>query len=320
LERLAKGVVLGDGGYLLELEKRGYVQAGPFTPEAVLEHPSAVKELHQEYLDAGADVLQAFAFYASKDKLATTGFAERVSEINRTAVRLAREVAGDRALVAANLSLTWVYDPKDKDSSNRVRALFDEQLEAQLRESPDFVIAETFSWLGEALLAAERIEKTGLPSMVTMAFDKNPVSYDGHTAAECARALHDAGVDIVGANCLRNPMLLLPIAADMRKAVPGFVACQPTAYRTPPGIADFTATKEFPYETETLVLPRRAMGAFAAEAKALGVQYIGSCCGSMAVHVREMARALGKAPPDRSWRVDYTKPMSAYEFYKHGSD
>ena len=57
LERLSKGVVLGDGGYLLELEKRGYVQAGPFTPEVVLEHPAAVTELHKEFLDAGAEVL-----------------------------------------------------------------------------------------------------------------------------------------------------------------------------------------------------------------------------------------------------------------------
>ena len=319
LERLAKGAVLGDGGYLLELEKRGYVQAGPFTPEVVLEHPAAVKELHQEYLDAGAEVLQALAFYASREKLATTGFADRVGEINRAAVRLARDVAGDRALVAANLSLTWMYDPKDGASSEKVRGLFDEQLKAQLRESPDFVIAETFSWLGEALLAVERIEKIGLPSMVTMSFDKNPMSYEGRTPAECARALRDAGADIVGVNCLRNPLLLLPIAAEMRRAVPGYVACQPTAYRTPPDTPDFTATKEFPYETETLVLSRRAMGAYAAEAKSLGLNYIGSCCGSIPIHVREMARALGKAPADRAWRVDYSKPMSAYEFYRSES-
>src|SRR5438309_10748358 len=319
LERLTKGVVLGDGGYLLELEKRGYVQAGPFTPEVVLEHPSAVKELHQEFLDAGAEVLQSLAYYASKEKLATTGFADRVGEINRAAVRLAREVAGSRALVAAALSLTWMYDPKDKASTDKVRGLFDEQLAAQLRESPDFVIAETFSWLGEALLAAERIEKTGLPSMVTMSFDKNPVSYDGHSAADCARALRDAGADIVGVNCLRNPLLLLPLAREMRQAVSGFVACQPTAYSTPPGIPDFTATKEFPYETETLVLSRKVMGALATEAHAAGVNYIGSCCRSMPVQLAEVARALGKAPVDRTWRVDYAKPMSAYEFYKHGT-
>jgi len=179
------------------------------------------------------------------------------------------------------------------------------------------VIAETFSWLGEALLAMERIEKTGMPSMVTMSFDKDPKSYDGHSPAECARALRDAGADIIGVNCLRNPLLLLPLAREMRQAVSGFVACQPTAYSTPPDVPDFTATKEFPFETETLVLSRKVMGAFAAEARAAGINYIGSCCGSMPVHVREMARALGKAPVDRTWRVDYAKPMSAYEFYKH---
>ncbi len=320
LERLSKGVVLGDGGYLLELEKRGYVQPGPFTPEVVLEHPAAVTELHREFRDAGAEVLQALAFYASKEKLATTGYAERVGDINRSAVRLAKEVAADHALVSANLSLTWMYDPKDPSSEEKVRRLFDEQLDAQLKEGPDFVIAETFSWLGEALLAVERIEKTELPSMVTMAFDKNPLSYDGRTPAECARALRDAGADIVGVNCLRNPMLLLPIAREMRRAVSGFVACQPTAYRTPPEVPDFTATKEFPYETETLVLSRRVMGSFAAEAKAMGINYIGSCCGSAPIHVREMARALGKAPPDRAWHVDYGKPMSAFEFYQHGAE
>ena len=319
LERLSKGDVLGDGGYLLELEKRGYVQPGPFTPEVVLEHPAAVKELHQEFLDAGSEVLQALAFYASKEKLATVGFADRVLDINRAAVRLAREVAADRALVAANLSLTWMYDPKDRRSGDKVRRLFDEQLEAQLAEGPDFVIAETFSWLGEALLAAERIEKTRMPFMVTMSFDKDPRSYDGHTPSECARALRDAGADIVGVNCLRNPILMLPLAKEMRRAVPGFVACQPTAYRTPPDAPDFTAAKEFPYETETLVLSRKVLGAFAAEAKSAGINYIGSCCGSMPVHVREMARALGKAPLDRTWRVDYTKPMSAYEYYEHGT-
>lgn len=320
LDRLSRGVVLGDGGYLLELEKRGYVQPGPFTPEVVLQHPAAVRELHQEFVDAGAEVLQAVAFHASKEKLATTGYADQVADINRAAVRLAREVAADRALVAANLSLTWMYDPKDKPSSDKVRHLFDEQLAAQFQEGPDFVIGETFSWLGEALLAVERIEKTGLPSMVTMAFDNHPMSYDGHTPAECARALHDAGADIVGVNCLRNPAFMLPIAKEMRQAVRGFVACQPTAYRTPRDIPDFTATKEFPHATETLVLSRRAMGSYAAEAKSIGTNYIGSCCGSMPIHVREMARALGKAPSDRSWHVDYGKPFSTAEFFDRGSE
>src|SRR5215211_2237597 len=112
LDRLADGPVLGDGGYLLELEKRGYVQAGPFTPEVVVEHPDALAQLHREFLRAGAEVLQTMTFYASDDKLATVGMEGTVDEINSNAVQIAREVAaqGD-ALVAGNLSLTWAFDP-----------------------------------------------------------------------------------------------------------------------------------------------------------------------------------------------------------------
>jgi hypothetical protein len=88
LERLAEGPVLGDGGYLLELEKRGYVQAGPFTPEVVVEHPEALVQLHREFLRAGAEVLQTMTFYASDDKLATVGMEGMVDDINRDAVRI----------------------------------------------------------------------------------------------------------------------------------------------------------------------------------------------------------------------------------------
>ncbi|MGQ0797014.1 MAG: homocysteine S-methyltransferase family protein, partial [Methanobacteriota archaeon] len=205
LRRLEQGPVLGDGGYLIELEKRGYVQAGPFTPEVVLEHPQAVRELHQEFLDAGAEVLQSLTFYASKEKLGTTGYADKVRDLNRAAVRLARDVAGDKALVAGNISLTWLYDPKDPASKTRVRREFDEQLEVQVREGIDFVIGETFSYLGEAVVAAEAAKATGLPTMVTMCFERNPVTPEGKTPADCARDLVAAGADIVGVNCLRDP-------------------------------------------------------------------------------------------------------------------
>src|ERR1041385_4710781 len=112
LQRLAEGTVLGDGGYLLELEKRGYVQAGPFTPEVSLTHPDALIELHREFLYAGAEVLQALTFYASEDKLATVGLAGKVDEMNRAAVQCARKAASEGdALVAGNISLTWAYEP-----------------------------------------------------------------------------------------------------------------------------------------------------------------------------------------------------------------
>src|SRR3954471_20194510 len=95
LQRLAEGPVLGDGGYLLELEKRGYVQAGPFTPEAVIEHPDALAQLHREFLRAGPEVLKTMTFYGSADKLGTVAMQGKLDEINRTAVQVARQVADE---------------------------------------------------------------------------------------------------------------------------------------------------------------------------------------------------------------------------------
>jgi len=317
LDRLARGPVLGDGGYLLELEKRGYVRAGPFTPEVSLTHPEALAQLHREFLMAGAEIMQTLTFYASEDKLATVGLAGKVKEINRAAVRIAREVANEgNALVAGNLSLTWVYDPADPATQDRVRALFDDQLDVMAEVGVDFIIAETFSWLGEALIAVERIREAGYVGMVTMSFEQDPHSYEGDTPADCARKLADAGAEIVGVNCLRNPEHTLPIAAEMRAATSAYIATQPAAYHTPHDRIDFTSLPEFPTSLDPLQMSRKEMADYAVAAREIGIGYIGSCCGSVAAHVREMAYALGKKlPDDRPWRVDYDKPMSAYEYY-----
>src|SRR3984885_27174 len=139
LERLKQGPVLGDGGYLLELEKRGWVPPGPFTPEVAIVYPEALRELHIEFREAGAEVLQSLTFYASRDKLATVGLEDRVEDINRSAVRVAKDVAGDQCLVAGNLSLTWMYEPNSPTSADRVRQTFDQQLTVQGDEGVEFV-------------------------------------------------------------------------------------------------------------------------------------------------------------------------------------
>jgi betaine-homocysteine S-methyltransferase len=323
LERLADGPVLGDGGYLLELEKRGYVQAGPFTPEVVIEHPEALAELHREFLRAGAEVLQTMTFYASDDKLATVGLEGTVDEINRTAVEVAREVAaqGD-ALVAGNLSLTWAFDPADAGSADHVRSLFDRQLQDQLDAGPpDFWIGETFSFLGEALLFVERAKATGLPVMVTMSFETLPAkAYEGDAPGEAAKKLAEAGADVVGVNCLNGPAQQLPIALEMVQALGGAVpvAAQPVAYRTSEEEPDFTSGPDFPYALTPKTLARGEMARFAEDAREAGVRYIGSCCGSVAEHVRAMAKSLGKLPEqEREWRSSSGKAMSAYEYHSH---
>ena len=316
LNRLKEGVVLGDGGYLLALENRGYVQAGPFTPEVTIEYPNALRALHEEFLHAGSEVLQVLAFYASENKLAQIGYAGKLADINRAAVKIAREVAGGTALVAGEVCLTWKYREGDAAAADECRRLFDDQIGYQMNVGVDFFIGETFLWVGEALIALERIRKTGLPAMITLAFE-GPKTLDGKAPAEAARALEAAGADIVGANCWQDPTYMLPVVEEMRRAVECYVAAQPVAYRCTPEVPFFTGQPGFPDRLDPYKLTRYEMGDFARHALDLGVNYIGGCCGCEGSHIRQMARALGKMPvEEREWNRNYDQPQSATEAYK----
>jgi betaine-homocysteine S-methyltransferase len=211
-----------------------------------------------------------------------------------------------------------MYEPGSASAADCVRKTFDEQLAVQVEEGVDFIIGETFSWLGEALIAVERAKKTGLPTMVTICFENKDETAEGKSAADAAKALFDAGADIVGMNCLRPPQHILGPMEQMRKAVSGYLACQPVAYHTPAAKPDFTSLREFPYELDPLQLTRKEMGDYARQARDIGINFIGACCGAVAMHIREMARALGKLPEDeRTWKKGGEKPMSAYEYYGH---
>ena len=128
-ERLRAGTVLGAEGYVFELERRGYIKAGPFVPEVVLDFPDAVRELHREFLRAGAEVMVALTYYAHREKLRDVGREDDLEAMNRQAVRLARQVAAEGgALVAGNVCNTWAYDPRDPATAGVVRAMYTEQL------------------------------------------------------------------------------------------------------------------------------------------------------------------------------------------------
>ena len=313
LEMLADDVVLGDGGYIVELEKRGYVIAGAFTPELALEYPDAIRELHREFLRAGAEVLQVMAFYGSRSKLATVGKADQTFEINQKTTQIAKDVAGDQALVAGDLSATWTWEADSKSVQSNIAGMFDEQIEAQ--DGVDFFIGETFWHLGEALLCLERIKaKTNLPAMITMSFRATTETDDGYSTADCARMLADAGAEIVGVNCMRDPVHTYPILQEMRDATDAYIAAQPVAHRTSDEVPWFTGTSAFPDKLEPTQMTRYEMADYALKSKAMGVNFIGACCGAVAIHLREMAKVLGKHQEEQVWKPDPDKPMSETEF------
>src|SRR6267154_2690987 len=126
---LERGPVVCAEGYLFECERRGYLQAGAFVPDVVLDHPEVVSELHREFVHAGSDVVEAFTYYGHRQKLRVVGKEDILEPLNRQALSAAAGV--------------------------------------------DMIIAETFSWLGEALLALEVIRSSGLPAVVTFAVHRD---------------------------------------------------------------------------------------------------------------------------------------------------
>src|SRR4051795_7902005 len=129
LERLEQGPVICAEGYLFELERRGFLQAGAYVPEVVLEHPEAGAGLHREFVRAGSDVVEAFTYYAHREKLRLIGKEHLLEPMNRQALEIARRVAEQPGtLFAGDVCNTNVFDPADSTTAERAREMFTEQV------------------------------------------------------------------------------------------------------------------------------------------------------------------------------------------------
>ncbi|CAJ1070445.1 betaine--homocysteine S-methyltransferase 1 [Xyrichtys novacula] len=308
LERLDAGeIVIGDGGFVFALEKRGYVKAGPWTPEAASEHPEAVRQLHREFLRAGSDVMQTFTFYASDDKLQNRGNQTTHSgqKINEDACDLAREVANEgHALVAGGVSQTPSY--LSCKSEDEVKGIFKKQLDVFINKKVDFLIAEYFEHVEEAEWAVQVLKTTGMPVAATLCIGPEG-DLNGVSPGECAVRLVKAGAQIVGVNCHFDPEHCVKTVKLMKEGVEkaGLKAhymTQPLAYHTPDcGCQGFIDLPEFPFGLEPRILTRWDMQKYAREAYNAGIRYIGGCCGFEPYHIRalseELATERGFLPP-----------------------
>lgn len=307
-ELMREGVVLGDGGYLIELERRGYVDSGSgrekvgtgrgsgqFTPEVAIENPEALRELHREFLNAGSRVLQALTFFGTREKLNRAGYGSDVEKINAAAVKLAREVAGDRALVAGSVSRTQLIEREGVEALGKARDHIAEQIRLLKDAGVDFLILETFFHLSEMKVALECAAEAKLPAVATMSF-RPLISQctDGHSPAECARVMTDLGAVAVGANCEQEPMRMLPLLREMRGAAKVPIAAQPAAFRTSDECHSFTRMKAFPDDLETIQVSRKEFEEFGKKAKEEGIGFAGGCCGCNAAYIKALARGVGQ--------------------------
>lgn len=300
---LKRGVVIGDGGYLIELERRGYVDSGSgrervgtgrgsgqFTPEVAIQHPDALRELHREFLDAGSQVLQALTFFGTREKLGRAGYGTQTEAINAAAVRLAKEVGGDHVLVAGSVSRTQLLEREGTGALGKARDHIAEQVRLLKDAGVDFLILETFFHLAEMEVALRSVAECGLPALATMSFRPTVERCtDGHSPGECARVMADLGAVAVGANCEQEPRRMLAVLREMRAAVAIPLAAQPAAFRTTDDCHSFTRLPAFPDDLETVQVPRREFEDFGRVAANEGIGYAGGCCGCNAAYIRALA-------------------------------
>jgi len=318
LERLAAGPVICAEGYLFELERRGYLQAGAFVPEVVMEHPEEVAALHREFVHAGSDVVEAFTYYAHREKLRLIGKEHLLEQLNRGALDIAKAVAAETgALFAGNICNTNIYAADDTGAADQVRAMFSEQVGWAVEAGADFIIGETFSFAEEALIALDVIAQTGLPAVITLAVHQAPETREGWTIAEACRRVAGAGADVVGLNCIRGPQTMLPLLREVVAAVDVPVAALPVPYRTTAEQPSFQSLRDpgydgpggrpFPIALDPLTCNRFEIADFTREARELGVRYFGVCCGAGPHHIRSMAEALDRTPPASRYSADMSK-------------
>lgn len=308
VERLNQGPIICAEGFLFELERRGYLTAGEFVPEVALENPEALEALHYDFQRAGSDIVEAFTYNGHREKMRVIGKEDLLEPLNRAALQIAKKVALKKPgnLMAGNISNTNIWSPDDKVRQKEIREMFDEMVRWAVDEGADIIVGETFYYAEEAYQALESAKSSGLPVVLTVAPMGSNKMMDGVSIIDTCKELEQRGADVVGMNCFRGPNTMLPYLKEIRKAVTCHVGALPVPYRTTEAEPTFFNLSDnndcscpsphgrtFPTALDPLYCNRYEIDAFAKEAYALGIHYLGVCCGASPMHIRQVAEAVG---------------------------
>jgi methionine synthase I (cobalamin-dependent)/5,10-methylenetetrahydrofolate reductase len=275
----ARGVLLFDGAMGTEIYRRG-VFINRSYDDLCRTSPEMIREIHEAYREAGADVLETNSFGANRFQLQSYGLEDQVSEINEAAARLAREVAGEELLVAGSIGPLGVrLEPFGPTSRAEARAAFREQAAALARGGVDLFACETFSDLDElAEAVAGCREASDLPVLAEMTIQPDGQTTYGATPVQIAGELDALGVNAIGLNCSVGPALMLEAVRDMASVTPRPVAAVPNAGlpRDIQGRQIYLASPEY-------------MASYARRLVEAGARIVGGCCGTRPEHIRDMA-------------------------------
>lgn len=274
----AMGSVLYDRGVFLNVCYEGLA----------LDEPDLVRSVHREYVEAGADILETNTFGANPVKLSAHGLADRTEEINRAAVRLACEAAGNAAHVVGALGPLGVrLEPWGPTAVEEAADHFGRQLDALLDAGVDGLMLETFADLHEleTLLATAR-SRTDLPIFAQITVGTDGRTSFGTDVVDAARTLEAFGADVVGLNCSVGPAGMLEAVERMAEAVDIPLSALPNA-GLPREVGDrkmYLASPEY-------------MARYGRRLADLGVRFVGGCCGTTPEHTRQLARVVRGLQP-----------------------
>jgi homocysteine S-methyltransferase len=259
--------------------------------EACLRAPEAVVSLHVEFINAGAELIQANSFGANRRKLAQRFLEDQLEAINSTAVKLAREA---REITGGDVLIAGSIGPLGEAAASRLRRdLFAEQATLLEGRGADLLMIETFSDLEELVDAIEAVQGiSGLPIVALLTFDESAETLAGVTAAEAAARLVDLGVAAIGANHGSGLIAALAALAEMRDS--GL----PLAALPNLSLASLAGGRViFPHARPDY------FGEFAAHARDLGARVIGGCCGTTPMEIAAIRAAVDDARAPRALLV-----------------
>jgi len=329
ITRLNEGPVLFAEGYLFAMERRGYLSAGAFVPEVVLEHPEVVSQLHREFIRSGSEIVQAFTYYGHREKLRLIGKEELLEPLQKNALQIAKDARDEfkdlDLLVCGDVANTNIYDPNDKKSHLECQKMYEEQVTWAKEAGVDFIVAETINWTEEMKIALKAIKDEGLIAVTNFSIKKGDKTREGHTPGDACKMMEDLGADVVGLNCYRGPKMTMKLLPEIREKVSCHVAALPVPYRTTeeqPGFLNQTdhgcdcipGGNAFPVALDNLYCNRFEMAEFAKDCERQKINLIGICCGAEPHHVREMAVALGRKPISYKYYPDMSR------HWLHGKD
>jgi methionine synthase I (cobalamin-dependent)/5,10-methylenetetrahydrofolate reductase len=290
-KKLEQKIIVADGAMGTMLYAKGIFINRCFD-ELNVSAPQLVKEIHQEYVRAGAEVIETNTFGGNRVRLSAFGLGEKLEAINQAGVRLAREAAGDKAYVAGAMGpLGTQIEPLGPMSFSEARGVFREQAESLVRAGVDLIVLETFYELNELREAVFAVREVAPPEMVVIAqvtVNDDGTLRDGASTATFARSLNEWPADIIGVNCSAGPKVILETIEKMLPFTSKPLSAMPNAGlpATVEGRNIYLCSPEY-------------MAQYARRFLQAGVRLLGGCCGTTPEHIKQILGEVRSLQPTR---------------------